>query len=50
MKNEIILYQANELAENLEVRMDERNETIWLAQKQMSTLFEKDPDTIRFTS
>lgn len=46
MKNEIILYQSNELAEHLEVRIDESNETIWLTQKQMSILFEKDSDTI----
>jgi hypothetical protein len=46
MKNEIILYQSNELAEHIEVRMDEEKETIWLTQKQMGILFDKDTDTI----
>jgi hypothetical protein len=46
MKNEILLYQYNELAEHIEVRIDEDNETIWLNQKQMGVLFEKDSDTI----
>jgi hypothetical protein len=46
MKNEILLYQYNELAEHIEVRIDEEKETIWLTQKQMGILFEKDTDTI----
>ncbi len=46
MKNEIILYQANELDQHIEVRLDERKETIWLTQKQMGILFQKDSDTI----
>jgi hypothetical protein len=46
MKNEILLYQSNELAEHIEVRIDEEKETIWLTQKQMGVLFEKDTDTI----
>jgi hypothetical protein len=46
MKNEILLYQYNELAEHIEVRIDEKKETIWLTQKQMGILFEKDSDTI----
>jgi len=46
MKNEILLYQANELSEHIEVRIDDENETIWLTQKQMGVLFEKDSDTI----
>jgi len=46
MKNEILLYQSNELAEHIEVRIDEERETIWLTQKQMGFLFEKDTDTI----
>ena len=37
MKNEIILYQSGELAEHIEVRLDE--ETVWLTQAQMATLF-----------
>ena len=46
MKNEIILYQTNEFAQHIEVRIDERKETIWLTQKQMGVLFQKDSDTI----
>ena len=46
MKNEIILYQSTELAEHIEVRVDEKAETIWLTQKQMAMLFDKDTDTI----
>lgn len=46
MKNEIILYQSNELTDHIEVRIDKEKDTIWLTQKQMGTLFEKDPDTI----
>ena len=38
MKNEIILYQSNELSKKLEVRIVE--ETIWLTQSQIVTLFE----------
>ena len=37
MKNEIVLYQANELASRIEVRIE--NETVWLTQEQMATLF-----------
>ena len=37
MKNEIILYKSGELAEHIEVRLDE--ETVWLTQAQMATLF-----------
>jgi len=46
MKNEIILYQSTELAEHIEVRVDEKAETIWLTQKQMAMLLDKDTDTI----
>ena len=46
MKNEIILYSPNELTEHIEVRIDEEKETIWLTQKQMGILFDKDTDTI----
>ena len=46
MKNEIVLYQSTELAEHIEVRVDEKAETIWLTQKQMAVLFDKDTDTI----
>jgi len=37
MKNEIILYRPNELAEHIEVRFDE--DTVWLTQLQIATLF-----------
>ncbi len=46
MKDEIILYHPDELTEHIEVRIDEEKETIWLTQKQMSILFDKDSDTI----
>lgn len=38
MKNEIIIYQANELSARLEVRIEE--ETVWLTQAQMADLFQ----------
>jgi hypothetical protein len=44
MKNEIILYRPNELAEHIEVRFDE--ETVWLTQQQMSSLFMRDQSVI----
>jgi len=37
MKNEIILYRPNELAEHIEVRFDE--DTAWLTQAQIAELF-----------
>ena len=37
MKNEIILYQSNELPSRIEVRIED--ETVWLTQAQMSHLF-----------
>jgi len=37
MKNEIILYRPNEIAEQIEVRFDE--ETVWLTQAQIAELF-----------
>ena len=46
MKNEIIIYHPDNLTERIEVRMDEEKETIWLNQKQLGTLFQKDSDTI----
>jgi len=39
MKDEIILYRPDELAEHIEVRIDEKTETIWLTQKQIAELF-----------
>jgi len=44
MKNEIILYRPNELAEHIEVRIDE--ETVWLTQEQMTLLFGRDRSVI----
>ena len=38
MKNEIILYQSNDLSEKLEVRIEE--DTIWLTQTQIVNLFD----------
>ena len=35
MKNEIILYQSDELPEHIEVRLDEVNETFWLSLKYL---------------
>jgi hypothetical protein len=37
MKNEIILYQTGELPEHIEVKLED--ETVWLTQAQMATLF-----------
>lgn len=37
MKNEIVLYQSGELAEHIEVRIED--ETVWLTQAQMAVLF-----------
>ncbi len=37
MKNEIILYQTDDLAEHIEVCLED--ETVWLSQQQMATLF-----------
>jgi hypothetical protein len=39
MKDEIILYRPNDLAEHIEVRIDEKTETIWLTQQQIADLF-----------
>ena len=44
MKNEIILYRPDELAEHIEVRIDE--ETVWLNRQQISDLFARDIKTI----
>lgn len=37
--SEIVIYQSNELAEHIEVRINEKAETIWLTQRQMAVLF-----------
>ena len=44
MKNEIILYQTKELAQHIEVRVD--NETVWLNRNQIADLFGRDVKTI----
>ena len=44
MNNEIVLYSPNELTEHIEVRIDE--ETVWLTQQQMATLFEQTKQNI----
>ena len=44
MKNEIILYRPNEIAEHIEVRIDQ--ETVWLSQQQMAALFNQTKQNI----
>jgi len=44
MKDEIILYRPDDLAEHIEVRLD--NETVWLNRNQIATLFGRDVKTI----
>lgn len=44
MKNEIIIYQADDLTTRLEVRIEE--ETVWLNRQQLSMLFDRDVKTI----
>lgn len=44
MKNEIILYRPDEIAEHIEVRIEE--ETVWLSQQQMATLFNQTKQNI----
>jgi len=44
MKNEIILYRPDELAEHIEVRFDE--DTVWLNRQQIAVLFGRDVKTI----
>jgi len=39
MKNEIVLYQADELPTHIEVKVDDQNETIWLTQEQIAELY-----------
>lgn len=46
MKNEIIIYRPNEIAEHIEVRIDEENETVWLNQYQLAALFQTDRTSI----
>jgi len=44
MKNEIILYQSNELPERIEVRLED--ETVWLNRQQLAVLFGRDVKTV----
>jgi hypothetical protein len=44
MKNEIILYHTNEIAEHIEVRIEE--ETVWLNQQQIASLFNQTKQNI----
>jgi hypothetical protein len=44
MKNQIVLYTPDELAEHIEVRV--QNDTVWLNRQQLSLLFERDVKTI----
>lgn len=44
MKNEIILYQSNELTSRIEVRIED--ETVWLNRNQIAYLFGRDVKTI----
>ncbi len=44
MKNEIILYRPNEITEHIEVKFEE--DTVWLSQQQMATLFSKTKQNI----
>jgi DNA ligase (NAD+) len=46
MKNEIIIFQSNELVEHVEVRIDVEKETFWLSLTQISILFERDKSVI----
>ncbi|MFN9321426.1 MAG: virulence RhuM family protein, partial [Chitinophagales bacterium] len=46
MKDEIIVYRPNELAEHIEVRIDEEKETVWLTQGQIAELFQRDRTVI----
>lgn len=44
MKNEIILYQSNELPEHIEVLLDQ--DTVWLSLTQIAQLFNRDKSVI----
>jgi len=44
MKNEIIVYQTDGLPEHIEVRLED--ETVWLTQAQMATLFDQTKQNI----
>jgi hypothetical protein len=44
MKDEIVLYRPDELAEHIEVRLED--ETVWLSQQQMAALFNQTKQNI----
>lgn len=44
MNSELVLYQSDELIERIEVRVEE--ETVWLSQQQMATLFQQTKQNI----
>ena len=44
MKDEIVLYRPNELAEHIEVKIDD--DTVWLSLNQMAQLFNRDKSVI----
>lgn len=46
MKDEIIIYRPDEIAEHIEVRIDEENETVWLNQYQLAELLQTDRTSI----
>jgi hypothetical protein len=46
MKNEIILYQTDELPKHIEVKVDSQNDTFWLSLNQIAFLFDRDKSVI----
>ena len=46
MRSEIVLFQSGELAEKIEVRLDEEKETFWLSLNQIANLFERDKSVV----
>ncbi|WP_209329182.1 RhuM family protein [Lunatimonas salinarum] len=46
MKDEIVLYRPDELAQHIEVRLDEEGETLWLTQEQIAQLFGRERSVI----
>ncbi len=46
MRNEIILYSPDGLAEHIEIRLDPDKETLWLTQEQIAQLFGRERSVI----
>ena len=44
LRDEVVLYQAADGKVSLDVRLE--RDSLWLSQRQMSQLFDKDTDTI----